>query len=68
MDSLAKTGTGYFFVHSSASAADAFKTLQQGDQVEFEIVHREKRPQAANVITLPANGIKCHKVTVGNVI
>ncbi len=38
------------FVHYSAIMGDGFRTLQEGDQVEFEIVQGPKGPQAANVI------------------
>jgi cold shock protein len=37
------------FVHYSALIADGYKSLQEGDQVEFEIVDGQKGPQAANV-------------------
>ena len=37
------------FVHYSAIAADGFRTLNEGDLVEFEIVKGQKGPQAANV-------------------
>jgi len=37
------------FVHFSAIQAEGFKTLDEGDEVEFEIVEAEKGPQAANV-------------------
>ena len=37
------------FVHYSAIGADGYKSLQEGDQVEFEIVEGQKGPQAANV-------------------
>ena len=38
------------FVHYSAIAAEGYKSLQEGDQVEFEIAEGQKGPQAANVI------------------
>ncbi len=38
------------YVHYSAIMGDGFRTLQEGDQVEFEIVQGPKGPQAANVI------------------
>lgn len=37
------------FVHYSAITAEGYKSLQEGDQVEFEIVEGQKGPQAANV-------------------
>jgi cold shock protein len=37
------------FVHYSAIAGDGYRTLQEGDSVEFEIVQGPKGPQAANV-------------------
>jgi len=38
------------FVHYSALLADGYKSLQEGDAVEFEIVDGQKGPQAANVV------------------
>ena len=40
------------FVHYSAIKADCFKTLEEGQQVQFEIVQGGKGPQAANVARL----------------
>ena len=37
------------FVHYSAITAEGYKSLQEGDQVEFEITQGQKGPQAANV-------------------
>lgn len=37
------------FVHFSAIQSDGFKTLAQGDRVEFDVVPGEKGRQAANV-------------------
>ena len=37
------------FVHYSAIAGDGYRTLQEGDPVEFEIVQGPNGPQAANV-------------------
>ena len=37
------------FVHYSAIAVEGYKSLKEGDNVEFEIVQGEKGPQAANV-------------------
>jgi len=38
------------FVHFSAIGGDGFKTLSEGQAVEFEVVQGEKGPQATNVI------------------
>ena len=53
----AKKGFGFIsdqdgndvFVHFSALQMDGFKVLDEGDQVEFEVIDGEKGPQAANV-------------------
>ena len=37
------------FVHYSAITSDGYKSLQEGDQVEFEIVEGTKGPQAGDV-------------------
>ena len=37
------------FVHFSAIQADGFKSLQEGQQVEFTIGEGKKGPQAENV-------------------
>jgi len=37
------------FVHYSAIVGDGYRSLQEGDSVEFEIVQGPKGPQAANV-------------------
>ncbi|MDR4168235.1 cold-shock protein, partial [Bacillus paranthracis] len=37
------------FVHFSAIQGDGFKTLEEGQEVSFEIVEGNRGPQAANV-------------------
>ncbi len=37
------------FVHYSAIATEGFKTLNEGDRVQFEITEGPKGPAAANV-------------------
>ncbi len=39
------------FVHFSAIQGDGFKTLSEGQMVEFEVIQGEKGPQAADVIS-----------------
>ncbi|ANS76086.1 cold-shock protein [Paenibacillus yonginensis] len=43
---------GDVFVHFSAIQAEGFKTLEEGQDVEFDIVEGARGPQAANVIKL----------------
>ena len=43
------------FVHYSAVKSEGYKSLQEGDQVEFEVVQGQKGPQADGVIRLREN-------------
>ena len=42
-------GQGDCFVHHSAIDGTGFKTLDEGEKVEFEVVDGQKGPAAANV-------------------
>jgi CspA family cold shock protein len=46
---ISREGGPDVFVHYSAVNSDGFKSLAEGDKVEFEIVEGQKGPQAANV-------------------
>ena len=56
----AKKGFGFIsdengndvFVHSSALQMDGFKVLDEGEEVEFDVVNGEKGPQASNVVKI----------------
>ncbi|MGQ9629672.1 MAG: cold shock domain-containing protein [bacterium] len=40
------------FVHYTAIKGEGFRSLTEGQEVEFEIVEGSKGPQAANVVKL----------------
>ena len=40
------------FAHFSAIQGDGFKTLVEGQKVEFEITQGQKGPQASNIVAL----------------
>ncbi len=47
---IERDGGNDVFVHFSAINMDGFKTLDEGMEVEFEVVEGAKGPQAANVV------------------
>lgn len=49
---IEKEDGGDVFVHFSAIQGEGFKTLDEGQKVEFEIVEGARGQQAANVIKL----------------
>ncbi len=46
---IEREGADDVFVHFSAIQEEGFKTLEEGQQVNFEIVEGDRGPQAANV-------------------
>ena len=40
------------FVHFSAIQGEGFKTLREGQKVQFDVVDGQKGPAAANVVAL----------------
>ncbi|KYD22325.1 MAG: cold-shock protein [Caldibacillus debilis] len=45
-------GGGDVFVHFTAIQGEGYKTLEEGQEVSFEIVEGNRGPQAANVVKL----------------
>ena len=45
-------GAGDVFVHFSAIQNQGFKTLAEGDVVEFDVEESDKGPKAANVVKI----------------
>jgi CspA family cold shock protein len=41
------------FVHHSAIKGNGFKSLAEGDRVEFDVVQGTKGPAAENVVKIP---------------
>ena len=46
---IAREGGPDVFVHFTAIQGNGFRSLKEGDQVEFEIVQGQKGPQASEV-------------------
>lgn len=40
------------FVHFSAITGEGFKSLDEGQEVEFDVVEGDRGPQAANIVKL----------------
>lgn len=49
---IEREGGDDVFVHFSAIQSDGFRTLEEGQAVEFDIVEGDRGPQAANVVKL----------------
>ena len=42
-------GTADVFAHFSAIAGNGYRSLEEGEKVEFEVTQGQKGPQAANI-------------------
>ena len=40
------------FAHHSQIQKDGFKSLEEGERVEFEVVDGDKGPQASNIVSI----------------
>ncbi|OHB32599.1 MAG: cold-shock protein [Desulfuromonadaceae bacterium GWC2_58_13] len=40
------------FAHFSAIAGDGFKSLAEGERVQFDVIDGQKGPQAANIVKI----------------
>jgi len=49
---ISADGSPDVFVHHSAITGDGFKSLDEGQSVEFEVTQGAKGPQAANVVKM----------------
>jgi len=49
---IARENESDVFVHFSAIQGEGFKTLREGQKVEFDIADGPKGPQATNVVKL----------------
>lgn len=47
---LGREGGNDVFVHYSSVQTDGYKSLKEGDEVEFDVIQGEKGPQADSVI------------------
>ena len=53
---LGREGGAEVFVHFSSIQIDGFKSLKDGDEVEFDIIQGTKGPQADQVVRLREGG------------
>jgi CspA family cold shock protein len=51
---IAREGDPDIFVHFSAIQQDGYKSLREGEEVEFELVESERGPQAQHVVRVAA--------------
>lgn len=49
---ISREGTSDVFVHYSAIQGEGFKTLNEGQRVEFSVEQGPKGPQATNVVPM----------------
>jgi CspA family cold shock protein len=55
---LGREGGADVFVHYSSIQIDGYKSLKEGDEVEFDIIQGSKGPQADQVVRLRDAAVK----------
>ncbi|MCK5534109.1 cold shock domain-containing protein, partial [bacterium] len=45
-------GSGDVFAHYSSIGGDGFKTLAEGDAVEFDVENSDRGPKALNIVKI----------------
>lgn len=56
------------FVHHTAIDGNGFKTLEEGELVEFEVTEGQKGPAAANVVRIDTGGASTEEVVTEEVV
>ena len=51
---ILREGSDDVFVHYSSIRGEGYRTLDEGQQVEFEIMESDKGPQAQDVVVVTA--------------
>ena len=49
---ISREGGSDLFVHYSAIEGSGYRSLEEGQAVEFEVVESDKGPRASNVLTI----------------
>jgi len=49
---IERDGEDDVFVHYSTIQQEGYKTLEEGEEVEFDVLESDRGPQAANVVRL----------------
>ena len=56
---LGREGGQDVFVHYSSIQLEGYKTLKEGDEVDYDIIQGSQGPQADKVTRIPTGGVQC---------